>query len=104
MMPNAYRSLRASPRFPLTCSGEMYSAVPITCESLVNVSRRDPDLAAMPKSMSLTRSSSPPRSRPGGDAKVDELDAIVIVDHDVVGLQIAVHDSMLVNVLQHFAD
>lgn len=26
--PREYRSLRASPRFPLTCSGEMYSGVP----------------------------------------------------------------------------
>ena len=40
----------------------------------------------------------------GGNAEVDELDAIFCVDHDVFRLQIAVHYPVAVNVLQRIAD
>jgi hypothetical protein len=39
-----------------------------------------------------------------GDAEVDDLDAIVIQDHDVLGLQVAVHHAVLVQVVERFAD
>ena len=40
----------------------------------------------------------------GGDAEVDEADVVVVVDHDVLGLHVAVDDAVGVDVLQRAAD
>src|SRR5476649_202239 len=45
-----------------------------------------------------------PASGLGGDAEVDELDLVVLVDHDILGFQIAVDHAVGVNVVQGVAD
>ena len=49
-----YRSLRASTRSPLACSGERYCAVPMTCAVCVIVACASLTALAMPKSITLT--------------------------------------------------
>ena len=57
--PNAYKSVRASPRFPITCSGAMYSGVPTWAENAPWARR------AMPKSMIFTEPPGPSMMLPG---------------------------------------
>ncbi len=52
--PAEYRSLRASTRSPLACSGDRYCAVPITCAVCVIVAWESLTALAMPKSITLT--------------------------------------------------
>ena len=40
----------------------------------------------------------------GGDAEIDELDVVVGVDHDVFGLQVAMHHAVRVNVVEGIED
>ena len=50
------------------------------------------------------RERQPPRAFLARDAEVDQLDAILAVDHDVFGLQIAMHHAVAVDVIQRVAD
>ena len=45
---------------------------------------------------------SPPRGGIAGDAKVNQLDVVIIVDHDVFRLEVAVHHAIRVNVVEGF--
>ena len=60
--PSAYTSVRASAGRPSTCSGAMYSGVPIVMPGLVSLQASDEVLRAMPKSRTLTKSVCPSRA------------------------------------------
>ena len=62
-----------------------------------NVFRRSPRLGELAERQ-------PPRAGVGSDTEIDQLDAVVGVDHDVFRLQIAVHDPVPVDVVERVAD
>jgi hypothetical protein len=45
-----------------------------------------------------------PSSHASGDAEIDEFDVIPAIDHDVVRLQTAAHDSVAMDIFERFAD
>ena len=77
-------SLRASPAFP------------------VHLFRRD--VVGRAHGLREFREREAPHSRLPRDSEVDELDAIISIDHDVVRLEVAVNDAMTVNVAERIAD